>query len=215
MHNLLIRCKFSILLAFAGVVIGMASLIVQGPLPGDVFLTRVAQAALGKEPAWAEFLTRTAKHPLVWVILIIGIGMAWGRNGWRGAAAIPAVFIFAQIIDKVLRALIYVPRPTSNLVSVASSSTSSGFPSTFALVYGAIFGTILLAPGRKDLVHVGLAVLSLILLGAGVSARVVLGGHWMSQIVATLLLVLSPAILVHWVVQRQSLPFIEQNEKEE
>ena len=107
--------------------------------------------------------------------------------------------------------LIYVPRPTPDLVSVASSSTSSGFPSTFALVYGAIFGVVLFAPGRKGLVPAGLAVLSLLLLVAGLSARVALGGHWMSQMMASLLLVLSPAILILRVIQERSLPLIEQS----
>jgi len=206
MRLLLITWRFSILLAFAGVVIGMASLFVQGPLPGDVFLTRMVQAIMGNEPSWAGFLTKTAKYPLLWLTLAIGIGMAWGRNGWRGAAAIPVVFICAQIIDKVLRVLVYVPRPTPDLVSVVSLSTSSGFPSTFALVYGAIFGVILVAPGRKGLIPAGLAALSLMLLGAGVSARIVLGGHWMSQMIASLLLVLSPAIFIHWVIQKQPYP---------
>ena len=211
MRNLLITWKFSVILAFAGVVIGMVSLLVQGPLPGDVFLTRTVQAVMGNEPSWAGLLTKTARNPLLWLTLAIGIGMAWGRNGWQGAVAIPVVFICSQIIDKVLRALIYVPRPTPDLVSVASSSTSSGFPSTFALVYGAIFGVILFAPGRKGLVPAGLAVLSLLLLVAGLSARVALGGHWMSQMMASLLLVLSPAILILRVIQERSLPLIEQS----
>jgi len=94
----------------------------------------------------------------IWLTLAIGTGMALNRNGWSGAGAISVIFICALSIDKVLCALIYVPRPTPDLVSVASLSTSSGFPSTFALVYGAIFGAILFVPA-------GLSVLSLMLLG--------------------------------------------------
>ena len=212
MRVLLITWKSSAVLAFAGVAIGMASLLVQGPLPGDVFLTRTVQAVMGNEPSWADLLTKTAKNPLLWLNLAIGIGMAWGRSGWRGAVAIPVVLICAQLIDKVLGGLISVLRPTPDLVSVASASTSSGFPSSFALVYGAIFGAILFAPARKGLVPAGLAALSLVLLVAGVSARVVLGGHWMSLMIASLLLVLSPAILILRVIQEWSLPSIEQSE---
>jgi membrane-associated phospholipid phosphatase len=168
------------MLALAALVIGGASAVVQGPLPGDVALTRGLQALLGAGPGWAAWLTETAKAPLLWGTLALAGALAWWGAAWRGAVAVPLAYAGAFACDKALRAVLFVPRPDPDMVAVAAQSGSSGLPSTFGLVYAGIFGVTLLARGDTPARLIAGA-----LLIGGIAARVVLGGHWPSQMLAS------------------------------
>jgi membrane-associated phospholipid phosphatase len=168
------------LLALAALAIGGASAVVQGPLPGDVELTRGLQALLGAGPDWAMWLTETAKAPLLWGTLALAAVLAWRGAAWRGALAVPLAYAGAFAADKALRAVLFVPRPDPDLVAVAAPSGSSGMPSTFGLVYGALFGVALLARGDMP----GRLIAGALLI-AGIIARIVPGGHWPSQMLAS------------------------------
>lgn len=173
-------------------VLGAACLALQGPLPGDVAVTLSLQSVFGASPPWAEWLTDTAKPPLVVMTMIIGAGLAWLTAGWRAASAVPLAFGFAGLIDKALRAMIVAPRPSAELVEVTSASSSSGLPSTFGLVFGSVFGVVLMsrASHRSTAMLQGMAALSIV---AGAAARVVLGGHWSSQMLVSIWLGLAAA----------------------
>lgn len=174
-----------------GLALGVACLLSQGPLPGDLVVTRVLQAGLGATPRWAEFVTSTAKSPAVWLTLSLAAALAAMRGGWR-AATVPALaFAGVELLDALLRALAFAPKPSPELVSVATSSASSGVPSTFGLVYGALFGAVLFTAGGRGGVRAFAIVASVGLLIVGASARVVLGGHWTSQMLASLFLAFS------------------------
>lgn len=180
-----------------GLALGVACLWSQGPLPGDLAVTRALQAGLGATPNWAEFVTATAKSPRVWLTLLLAAALAFLCGGWRGAAVPALAFAGVKILDALLRALAYAPKPSAELVSVASSSASSGFPSTFGLVYGALFGAVLFTTeGRRD-VRIFAIAASVALLIVGASARIVLGGHWASQMLASVLLAFSLVLALH------------------
>lgn len=183
------RTVFLLLSALIG---GAASLAVSGPLPGDVAVTIALQSAFGPAPQWAEWLTDTAKPPMVLATIAVGAAMAGLATGWRGAVSIPIAFGLAWLIEKALRAIIFAPRPTSDLVAVASASSSSGLPSTFGLVYGSIFGAVLLeaASGR---IALAVRTLAAAVIVTGASARIVLGGHWTGQMLVSILLGLAAA----------------------
>ena len=168
------------LLAIVALAIGGASAIMQGPLPGDVALTRGLQALLGASSGWAVWLTGTAKAPLLWGTLALAGALAWRGDAWRGALAVPLAYAFAFAADKALRAVLFVPRPDPDLVAVAAPSGSSGLPSTFGLVYGALFGVALLARGDVS----GRLIAGALLIG-GIAARIVMAGHWPSQMLAS------------------------------
>lgn len=173
---------------------GIASLMAQGPLPGDVLVTRTLQSLLGEAPTWAAFSGRTAESPAVWLTLCLAIALAIVRTGWRGALLPLLALLGAYALNALLRALIFVPRPNSELVAVAGASASSSLPSTFALVYGAIFGAVIFASNQRGAISTAAAVFAAGLIVAGTSARVVLGGHWISQVLASLLLAFSLVI---------------------
>lgn len=190
-----------LILTLLTLAVGGTCLIVQGPLPGDVGVTRTLQSLFDNEPRWAEWLTDTAKPPMVIATLGVGAGLAWLAVGWRAVLSVPLAFGLAWLIDKGLRTVIFAPRPSADLVAVASASSSSGLPSTFGLVYGSIFGVVVFAAATGRSAN-GLRALALALIFAGVAARVVLGGHWSSQMVASVLLGLLAAAAAREVANR-------------
>lgn len=186
-----------------GVALGGACLLSQGPLPGDLAVTRALQAGLGATPSWAEFVTSTAKSPRVWGALLLAAALAALCGGWR-AATVPALaFAGVKLLDALLRALVFAPKPSPELVSVATSSASSGFPSTFGLVYGALFGAVLFTPGGRGDVRAFAIAASSALLVVGATARIVLGGHWTSQMLASLLLAFSLVLALQQALGRR------------
>lgn len=165
------------------------SALAPGPLPGDVPLARAVQRLLGARPAWADWLSDVAKFPAAWWILAFAAALAFVLRGWRAALATGGAFALAHGLDQLLRLLIHAPRPTAGLVAVASPAASSGLPSTFGLVFGALFGlTLLAALGQRTPAAKAVALLSAALLLAGFLARVTLGGHWPSQMLLSLAL---------------------------
>ncbi len=188
MSRLWIRSLFFLA---GGVALGMGCLLFQGPLPGDVAITHALQGALGTAPNWAAFVTSTAKSPMVWGTLLLATALAALCGGWRGAAVPALAFAGVKLLDALLRALVFAPKPSPELVSVVSPSASSGFPSTFGLVYGALFGAVLFTTGERRDVRIFAIATGVALLVAGATARIVLGGHWTSQMLASLFLAFS------------------------
>jgi hypothetical protein len=189
----------TILSALLGLATAPAALLSQGPLPGDVEIIRSFQAALGTAPAWANVVTKTAMAPWVWLTAGLAAGMACARGARIYGLAPPVALTSVYALDMVLRRLIFEPKPSPDLVAVFAPSVASGLPSTFVLVYGALFGAVLLAPGRGPIVTATSA-LSVAAIAAGSCARLVLGGHWPSQIVASLFMALSLATAANWML---------------
>ncbi len=193
--------RIAVTLTLSALVLGAACTAVLGPLPGDVAVTLALQSAFGASPQWAEWLTDTAKPPLVVATMVVGAGLAWLIAGWRAAMAVPLAFGFGWLIDKAARALIFAPRPAADVVEVASASSSSGLPSTFGLVYGGVFGVVLMARARRWDTAL-LQVLAAFLIITGAAARIMLGGHWPSQMLVSVLLGLAVAAAAYWATKR-------------
>jgi hypothetical protein len=176
-----------LVLVLVGLGWGAATLWAQGPVGPDVALTRGAQALFGAEAPWAGTITSLAKAPLLWGSLAVGAVLAWlVGGGWRGALAVPMAWALAWLADKALRAVMFAPKPDPELIDVVSRSAASGLPSTFGLVWGAVFGVALWVrmTGPASLGRYGLIAAVLVV---GMLARVVPGGHWPSQMVASTL----------------------------
>ncbi len=185
--------KIAPILAAIALLAGGASLALQGPLPGDADLTLASQEVFGAGAAWARWMTDMAKAPLLWGTLAVAGLLAWRVGGLRAAMAVPLAYGFAFAADKTLRAVLFVPRPDPAIVAVAEPAASSGLPSTFGLVYGAIFGVALLTRGPARRARpVRLSATALLVVG--VMARIVPGAHWASQMIASVALGLLLAI---------------------
>jgi membrane-associated phospholipid phosphatase len=189
------------MLALIALSAGAANALMQGPLPGDVAATQGLQAMLGTDPDWARWLTAIAKAPFLWGTLALAVLLAWRVGRWRAALAVPLAYALAFAADKALRAMVYVPRPDPALVAVADPSASSGLPSTFGLVFGAAFGVSLLTRGDKSARWIAGT-----LLIAGLAARIVPGGHWPSQMLASATLGVLLALAALATVRRLPLP---------
>ncbi|SMP69660.1 PAP2 superfamily protein [Neorhodopirellula lusitana] len=181
----------------AGIGLGIACVVTQGPLPGDIAITKTLQSLLGPEPSWAAPVTRTAKHPFVWVVLTLGCGLAYIRGGWRAPAATLIAFAVVKGLDAVMRASFHAPKPIADWVAIASPSDSSGFPSTFGLVYAAIFGGVLFAYAKPDWKSTIIAVAAAIMIVIGSVSRIVLGGHWTSQLAASILIAFAIVMITY------------------
>lgn len=201
MHCQKRRLTYAVLLLVVGVALGSACVVAHGPLPGDVGVTKLLQSTFGTEPFWADPITQSAKHPWVWLTLAIGIGLSCLRSSWRGPVVIGCAFAAVKLLDLIMRASLYAPKPISDLVAVASPSDSSGFPSTFGLVFAAIFGGVLLTAGKPGKLSTVIAIIAGFMVVIGAASRIVLGGHWTSQILASVCLALTPVLMVDWLLE--------------
>jgi membrane-associated phospholipid phosphatase len=182
-----------------GLVLGLGLLAAKFPvLPGDVALARLMQTVVGESTGWAYTITNTAKAPWAYVLVALTAGIGWRLRGpWTAGAAIIACLL-AHGFDRLLKPLIGRPRPSPELIEVAGSTAGFSCPSTFALVYAATFALVYAATfgfllcvlcrqPRSGWRNAGLVCCALALL-LGASARVVLGGHWPSDLLISFLL---------------------------
>lgn len=160
--------------------------------PGDVALAKFIQFVVPGDSAWAKWVTDTAKVPGRFGLLAIALLVAWFLGRWR-AFILAAVSFGAMLgLESILKATINRPRPSADLIEVASKSDGSSFPSTFALVYAATFGFIAIlalvsSRGSKSSRLSIFAVCCLILL-VGAIARIFLGAHWPSDMLVSYLI---------------------------
>lgn len=197
--------RLLIVLALLVLIPGVAAIAAQGALPGDVAVTRALQRGLGTAPSWAGAMTDMAKAPWLWASMLAACALAGLAGGKLRALSPLLAYGFAWGVDQILRMQIFVPRPDGALVAVASASSSSGLPSTFGLVFGALFGTAFWIRG-SGVRHQALLALSALLMAVGAAARIVLGGHWLSQMVPSLALGILLAGLAVWLVGRVPNP---------
>lgn len=178
----------TISLALLAIVIalGGSSLWLQGPLPLDLEMTRGLQRLIDARSPWIEWLSMTAGWPGIIATTLVAAVFAASLARLPGAVALILGTGVAMASERLLRMLIYAPRPSDATVEVAKISASSGLPSTFALFYGALCGSLILLGGGKN-GREGTAVrwAAGALLLVGCAGRVAAGGHWTSQVLAS------------------------------
>jgi membrane-associated phospholipid phosphatase len=154
--------------------------------PGDLAVTRLVQL---RSPGftWAEALTKTASAPWSVMLAALCAAISGWMGGWRMAAAVALAFGSMWTIGEWVKPLIGRPRPPAALVRVIGSPKGFSFPSTFALVYSTTIGAVALVAAlwsrRQGQGAIVATCVVLLLLGG--LARITLGAHWPSDIVAT------------------------------
>lgn len=169
-----------------GLLLGLLNWVMQGPVPGDALLTRSLQALFGHQPGWANIITKSATEPWMWAMTLAVAILLHILHGARMALAAPISFALAIAADGLLRFYLHSPRPLAALVAVAKPSPSSGLPSTYGLVTGATIGllAIVALADRRGVVR-AIGWIAIGWMVAGWAARVTMGGHWTSQLLAS------------------------------
>ncbi len=165
-----------------------------GPLPGDLVVTRLLQHLVPYESYRGTLLV--ASGSLVWGVPLLTLLVALVHRRW-GALL---VLILASgttrlLLEPGLKALVARPRPAAPFVRVYEVAASSSFPSGTALVAVVlvVLSTYLLwemqqsRQGAQRSTRsriITTLVVSLLLLVVNGLARVVVGAHWMTDVVA-------------------------------
>ena len=149
-------------------------------------------------------MTRAAYAPWIYGVLAVSAIAALRVAGWRGAVAMIVTFFALMQIETDLKRVIGRPRPSAALVTVAGSAAapaammagapaapaSYSMPSGWALLFGStagLLGALALRNARGTARAAYLTGCAIILI-AGLIARVTLGQHWPSDVIAGYLL---------------------------
>jgi membrane-associated phospholipid phosphatase len=154
--------------------------------PGDLLTTRALQNLFSGKTQWAQWVTASAKAPWSYALLALSVIISWRWGGIRLAVAALGCFLLMHLLDQTLKPSIGRPRPQPEWVHVAGSSAGNSCPSTFALIHAGTLGWIggiLLQPVVRRRIGMTMVAGVVVIFAVGMSARVVLGGHWPSDMV--------------------------------
>jgi membrane-associated phospholipid phosphatase len=162
-------------------------------LPGDLQIARAIQHFAPMPIPLAQAITTSALMPWCFVLLAATIVVAGTMCGWRAAAVALAIFFALWLLGIGLSAMVAQPRPTSELINVVGHPKGYAFPSIFGLIYGATFGYagVLALVRLRGAARTVVCVIALFFLFVGIDARVVLGAHWPSDLLASYLFALT------------------------
>ena len=188
--------------------------------PGDLELARWIQSVA---PAgdWARAVTRAAYVPWVYGVLAVSAIAALRIAGWRASLAMVVVFFAMMHAEHYIKDHIARPRPSADLLKGGTASPiatmsmnaeapkpSYGMPSGWALLFGATVGLVgalalRTARGASRWIYAGGCAL---VLAAGLIARVSLGQHWPSDVIAGYLIAITLGLAVYELLITLSVP---------
>lgn len=120
------------------------------------------------------------------IIAVVSLLIAW-LLGWRDAIYLVAITAFQGVINFALRIVVGRPRPSPPLVEVFARIGSNSFPSGHAMLYTVFFGFLFFLAWTR-LPRSFWRALILVVTGGLVllvgPARLYLGAHWLSDMVA-------------------------------
>ncbi|MEX2269818.1 MAG: phosphatase PAP2 family protein, partial [Vicinamibacterales bacterium] len=126
--------------------------------------------------------------------------------GWRAAAAMAVTFFVFMQVEQNIKELIARPRPSAELVKVAGTPMTMGMtvgapsptagysmPSGWALLFGSTVGllSVLAWQNTRGVARAAYTAGCALVLIAGLAARVSLGAHWPSDVIAGCLLAMT------------------------
>ena len=157
--------------------------------PGDVAVARFVQSVTPASPAWARWISSTAKFPWNLLLLVLTMGVSWWVVGRRAALLALSSFAGMWVLGILLGPLVGRPRPPPNLVQVVDNLSGYSFPSIFALTYASTVGylAVLFARKASGALQIGVVASCCALMLIGWAARIALGAHWPSDVVLSYL----------------------------
>jgi len=161
--------------------------------PDDPQIARGIQHFAPMPIPLAQAITASALMPWCFVLLAATIVFTWTMRGWRAAVVAFAIFFGLWFLGILLSPIVAQPRPTAELINVVGHPKGYAFPSIFGLLYGATFGYagVLALRRFRGAARMVVCVVVLFFLLAGIDARVVLGAHWPSDLLASYLFALT------------------------
>lgn len=181
-------------------------------LDGD--LADRLNAAVHGHDGWVGVLHAISwlgRPPTLWVATGIGVVVTWRHGARRLTTFLVATTLGGGVLSTAVKVLVDRPRPEVDHPIVTAFGKS--FPSGHALSSTVVFGALLLAflpmvRGRHRHLAVGLVVVLVLAIG---SSRVLLGVHFLSDVLAGYLLGLAwllaaTAVFETWRVERGRRP---------
>ena len=174
------------LLAFAGV-LALAAFGSMAPTTAEVELTRAIQGADPAPLRWsAVTMTAIGLDPWFSLIALASVIAVWWRSRSPSLALFLALAVLLRAVSPMVKAIVDRPRPTSDLVDVASTLGSPSYPSGHVLGATLLFGFLIYCvertvPAEGPRRAIQAVLVSLILLMG--HARVEMGHHWPTDVI--------------------------------
>lgn len=161
-------------------------------LPVDLWFTRGAQAYDWEALTGLMYVVSLPGYA-PWSALTVGAGVALVALllSWREGLYLLAVTALQGLLNAAIKAAIGRPRPVEDLVEVFAPVHGFSFPSGHVMFYTVFFGFLAFlvwARLRPSLLRALLLVPLVALVALVGPSRIILGAHWLSDVVAAYLL---------------------------
>jgi membrane-associated phospholipid phosphatase len=174
-------------------VVGLASIArVYTVLPLDLWFTRELQENQYLLIARVMYgISIFGYDPYALITVAAGVVLVSAALGWRAGAYLLAVTAAQGLINAALKLLIGRPRPVESAVDVFVPEHGNSFPSGHVMFYTVFFGMLLFFAWthiKRAALRRVCVIMLLVLIALIGPSRIILGAHWLSDVIAAYLI---------------------------